>query len=79
MRTLKNGKDVKYYTICPECASHLEYDYDDVQKAGGSELGSRYIICPVCGERIKTPSPMQFPTSYTSLAQGISTLNCACK
>lgn len=57
MRALKNGKEIKHYTICPECASHLEYGYDDIQKAGGMDVGTKYIVCPVCDERIKLNTP----------------------
>lgn len=63
MRTLKNGKEVKYYAVCPECSSHLEYSYEDIQKAGGMDTGSKYIVCPVCDERIKITPTGNYPAT----------------
>lgn len=77
MRTLKNGKDVKYYVMCPECSSHLEYEYDDIRKSGGTESGGRYIVCPVCEERIKVSIPGQFTAGFSSLAAAVG--SCGCK
>lgn len=76
MKTLKNGKEVKYYAVCPECASHLEYCYEDIRKCGGAESGSRYIVCPVCEERIK----VNHAAANAPLFNGfVSTLNaCGC-
>lgn len=76
MRTLKNGKEVKYYAICPECSSHLEYGYEDFHKGGGAESGSRYIVCPVCDERIKIKSPTQ--TTPLNIGWPASALNACC-
>lgn len=77
MRTLKNGREVKYYAICPECSSHLEYTYDDIQKSGGLESGSKYIVCPVCEERIKIKSAVT-ATPFSNLAQTLSYPSCGC-
>lgn len=81
MRTLKNGKEVKYYAICSECSSHIEYDYDDMKKPGGASTGGRYIVCPVCEERISVRLPAANPvgSAATSLAVGLSSIgSCGC-
>lgn len=75
MRTLKNGKEVKHYIICPECSSHLEYEYDDIRKSGGAESGGRYIVCPVCEERIKVASPAA-ATSFVGFSAATSSCGC---
>lgn len=76
MRALKNGKDVKYYVMCPECSSHLEYEHDDIRKSGGTESGKRYIVCPICDERIAVSVPGQF-SGISSLAAAVGP--CGCK
>lgn len=52
MKVLKNGKDKAFYSSCISCGSELEYTLEDVKEDKKSEFKNKYIICPVCGEKL---------------------------
>lgn len=55
IKITQNGKEKIYYAKCSECATELEYTYEDVKyetSAAVKYAKGRFIICPVCGEPI---------------------------
>lgn len=52
IRILSNGKDKVFEAHCVTCGSDLEYQHEDVQKDNDEEFKMRYIVCPVCGEKL---------------------------
>lgn len=48
MKVIKEGKVQTFQIYCQDCGSKLKYIKKDVLYDGDI----RYIICPVCGEKI---------------------------
>lgn len=37
---------------CHACSTLFEYDFRDMEFSTNYNLGERYVVCPICGNRI---------------------------
>lgn len=56
MEVLKRGNEIKHRINCLTCRSELEITTDDIIQADAAEKYSTkgYVVCPVCGNKVKT-------------------------
>lgn len=81
---IKDNTKEKFYTLCENCLSELEYEYADVSmtELPFSYIPDRHIICPVCGKEtfagLKTKDDYTFDTNHFKFSAAAFNNACCC-
>ncbi len=54
IKVLKDGKNKKFFAVCPTCLSEMTYERKDtvIREDEKKMVFDSFIICPICGESI---------------------------